>query len=211
LHPTSKGTKTLATIFHQLHHCLEGKEILMGDISELDTPLKYFFNGTLPHNLGKATEDHYPPNTSFSVQGEPFPPPYWNRNDNGSFSSIFIKVFGGPFISFKRLCLDDGQHVESFLVGYNQKKNVAKKLLQKSLQEVADLKGQLQQLQTTNWQDALTSNIYRLNYRIWKAQRKEFTSWKLKIPTTGMSYQNSTNGLSKLVKLWAPSIWNKLC
>jgi hypothetical protein len=52
LHPTSKGTETLATLFHQLHHCLEGKEIPIGDIPKLDIPLKYFSDGILPHSLG---------------------------------------------------------------------------------------------------------------------------------------------------------------
>jgi len=33
----------------------------LGDIPELDIPLKYFSNGTLPRSLGEAAEDHRPP------------------------------------------------------------------------------------------------------------------------------------------------------
>jgi len=67
LHPTFEGIETLATFFHYLHHCLEGKEIPIGDIPKLDTPLKYFSNGTLPYSLREVTKNHRPPNTSFSV------------------------------------------------------------------------------------------------------------------------------------------------
>jgi hypothetical protein len=43
-------------------------------------------------------------------------------NNNGSFSTIFVEIFGGPFIPFKKFCPNHGQHFKGFLVGHNQKK-----------------------------------------------------------------------------------------
>jgi hypothetical protein len=43
--PTS--TKTLAIFFIQLHRCLEGKAILIGEILKLDIPLELFSVETL--------------------------------------------------------------------------------------------------------------------------------------------------------------------
>jgi hypothetical protein len=61
-----KGTKTLATLFRQLYHRLEGEEIHVGDIPKLDTPLEYLFSGILPH-ASKGSQRPLPLNTSFSV------------------------------------------------------------------------------------------------------------------------------------------------
>jgi hypothetical protein len=33
-----------------------GRGIPVGDISKLDIPLKYFFNGTIAHNLGEVAK-----------------------------------------------------------------------------------------------------------------------------------------------------------
>jgi hypothetical protein len=38
-----------------------------------------------------------------------------------SFNCILTKVVGGPSILFERLCLNGGQHFESFLVDYSWK------------------------------------------------------------------------------------------
>jgi hypothetical protein len=37
---------------------LEGEEIPIGNILELNTAPKYFFSGTIAQSLGEATEDH---------------------------------------------------------------------------------------------------------------------------------------------------------
>ncbi len=58
-----------------MHYRLEGETIFIKDIAELDIPLKYFFDGTLPHNSKEAIEDYRPLNISFLVRNKLFPPP----------------------------------------------------------------------------------------------------------------------------------------
>jgi hypothetical protein len=74
------GTKTLANISNQLHRCLEGEAIPVGDISELGIPLEYFFNGTIAHNSSEIAKNYRPHDTSFSIQGGLFPPPIGTKN-----------------------------------------------------------------------------------------------------------------------------------
>jgi hypothetical protein len=46
----------------------------------LDTPLEYFFGGTIAHNLGEVAKNRCPLDTSFSIQGGLFPPPFGTEN-----------------------------------------------------------------------------------------------------------------------------------
>jgi hypothetical protein len=41
------SSETLANLFSQLHQCLEGEAISIGNIVELHTPSKYFFGGNI--------------------------------------------------------------------------------------------------------------------------------------------------------------------
>jgi hypothetical protein len=69
-----EGIETLVTFFCQLHHWLEGEEIMVGEIAKMDTPSDYFFGGTQAHSLGKAINNHHPLETSFSTCGGLFHP-----------------------------------------------------------------------------------------------------------------------------------------
>jgi hypothetical protein len=79
-HPMLGGPKTPTNLYSQLHWHLEGKTILVGDISKLNTPFEYFSNGIILHSLGKAMEDCHPLDTSFSIWGGLFPPPMGTEN-----------------------------------------------------------------------------------------------------------------------------------
>jgi hypothetical protein len=39
---------------------LEGKVILIGDITKLDIPLEYFFDGNIAQSSSEAAKDHAP-------------------------------------------------------------------------------------------------------------------------------------------------------
>jgi len=41
-----EGTKTPTNLSHELHRWLKGKEISVGEIPKMDTPLDLFFSGT---------------------------------------------------------------------------------------------------------------------------------------------------------------------
>lgn len=56
--PTS--IEILANLSSQLHQCLEGKAIPIGNIPNPNIPLKYFSSGTIAHSLGKAIKNHLP-------------------------------------------------------------------------------------------------------------------------------------------------------
>jgi hypothetical protein len=55
----SKGVKTLKTFSHQLHCWLQGEEILIGEISKMDTPSYMFSNGTHLHSSEEVTKNYY--------------------------------------------------------------------------------------------------------------------------------------------------------
>jgi hypothetical protein len=59
---------------------LEGEVVLIGDITKLDTPLEYFFDGNIAQSPSKVAKDHAPPNTSYLVWGGLFPPPTRTKN-----------------------------------------------------------------------------------------------------------------------------------
>jgi hypothetical protein len=105
-----------------LHQCLEGEAILVSDISKLDTPLEYFFGGTIAHNLGEVATHCRPLILHFRYKVEFFFHLLELKMLNNSFSSIFIKDFGGPFTLVKKVCLNDGQHFEAFLLATIERK-----------------------------------------------------------------------------------------
>jgi hypothetical protein len=71
-----EGTKTPIDLFHELHHQLEGKEIFVGEIPKMDTPLDLFSSGThWPQSVVETTKTTQPHVTSFSIQVGLFPTP----------------------------------------------------------------------------------------------------------------------------------------
>jgi len=48
------GIEIFGNLFSQLHQHLEGKAILVGNISELYTPLEYFSEGSIAESLGEV-------------------------------------------------------------------------------------------------------------------------------------------------------------
>lgn len=77
LNPMREGTETLATLFSQLYYHLEGEEIPIWDILELDIPLEFFFSGILPHTSKEVAKNHCPLTLPFRYKAV-FPPPYHN-------------------------------------------------------------------------------------------------------------------------------------
>jgi len=90
------------------------------------------------------------------------------------------------------------------------KKAFVEEMMQKNLQKVAELKANSNVYKLPTNKTLLPSNICKLSCKIWKAWKRRFKSWKLKIPTTRMNYEISTNKLPKSVRHWVPSIWNGL-
>jgi hypothetical protein len=123
-----EGTETPANVSNQLHQCLEGEVIPVGDILELDIPLNYFFTGTIAHNLGEVAKHCCPLIFHFQYKVDFFLHPLELKMLN----NIFTEDFGGPFTLVKGVCLNDGQHFDSFFIGHNQK-DVEEKTLQKNM------------------------------------------------------------------------------
>jgi hypothetical protein len=48
------GVETPGNLSSQLHQHLEGEAILVGDISELDSPSIYFFNGCITESSNEV-------------------------------------------------------------------------------------------------------------------------------------------------------------
>jgi hypothetical protein len=62
-----ESIETPTTLISQLHRLLEGKDIPVREIPELDTPLDYFIGGILQHSSREVAENCHPFDTSFSV------------------------------------------------------------------------------------------------------------------------------------------------
>jgi hypothetical protein len=127
-----EGIETPANISSQLHRCLKGEAIPVGDILELDIPLKYFFDGTIAHNLREVAKHYHLLIFHFQYKVDFFLHPLESKMLNNSFSFIFTKDFGGPFTLVKGVCLNDGQYFDSFFIGHNRK-DVEEKTLQKNM------------------------------------------------------------------------------
>jgi len=68
-----EGIETFTTLFHQLHHWLEGDKILIGETLEMDTPMDMFFDGTHLHSSGEITKNQCFHDTSFFMRDRFFP------------------------------------------------------------------------------------------------------------------------------------------
>jgi len=109
----------------------------------LDTPLEYFSNGTLPHNSREVTEDHQPLDTSFSVCNKLFTLPIENKMTIAPSVTTSLKSLKVHLLHTKDYAQIMGNILKAFWLATTEKETI-EGVLQKNLQEVADLKKQLQ-------------------------------------------------------------------
>ncbi len=102
---------------------------MIGDITKLDTPLEYFFDGNITQSPSEAAKDHAPLNTSFLVWGGLFPPPTETKNCQSSFDYVFIENFGlNHLFQLREFAQTMGNILTTFWLA-TAKNDVAKELL----------------------------------------------------------------------------------
>jgi hypothetical protein len=97
-----EGIKIVATFSSQLHCRLEGKDIPIGEILELDISLDFISSGILQRNSREVIKNRCPLNTSLSIWGKHFHP-------------IGTKIVTAPLVTSSLKSLEDHLfHSKSF-------------------------------------------------------------------------------------------------
>jgi hypothetical protein len=127
----------------------------------MDTPPNYFSGGNLVLNSNEVAKERHPPHISFLVWGGVFHPPTKTKRVLAPSILSSLKELENHLLWLKEFSQTMGNILTMFWLA-KTKREVAKEMLEKNLQELACLKGQLLQLSNANWQDALAIQQMKL-------------------------------------------------
>lgn len=138
----------------------------------------------------KSSRRSLPLDTSFSIWGRFFPPSIKIKYVIASLVVSSLKLLEDHLCS-KDFAQTVGNISKAFCLAIIEKAYV-KDVLQKSLQEVVELKGQLQHVHDANWQDYLTIQHMQIELQELKGTKKV-----PKLEIKNFNYQNELLNLHK--------------